>query len=196
LYRELRAEAIKMLLGDLIHGDLSPFNVLLGWNGPTIIDFPQIISAPHNNRAEWFFKRDLENLRRFFAGIDSTVHAYSGDGHEIWRAYLRRELTPDFVPSGRKEQRAVGQRPRVTRQPSLGAPARRSQSAGRQAGGGGDRGSRGTRSAQPEVSYRGQLQAQQHPSSTPPRHHQDKAAAPEGAQPPRGRRRRRGRRSR
>lgn len=101
LYADLRAQAVRMLLRDLIHGDLSPYNVLLGQHGPVVIDFPQVVGAAHNSRAEWFFERDLENLRRHFAAIDPSLRANEGDAREIWRAYVRRELTPDFVPSGR-----------------------------------------------------------------------------------------------
>jgi RIO kinase 1 len=87
-----------MLCCDLVHGDLSPYNVLLAWDGPVIIDFPQVVGAAHNSLAEGFFFRDLANLRRFFEGLDPALRAAAGDGREIWRAYTRRELTPDFVP--------------------------------------------------------------------------------------------------
>ncbi len=101
LYADLRGQVVRMLGCELIHGDLSPYNVLLGWNGPVLIDFPQVVGAAHNSQAEAFFQRDLESLRRFFANLDPALHASSGEGREIWRAYVRRELTPDFVPSGR-----------------------------------------------------------------------------------------------
>lgn len=101
LYEDLRAQAVRMLCCDLIHGDLSPYNVLAGRDGPVVIDFPQVIGAAHNSQAERFFQRDLDNLRRFFEPIDPALRARAGDAREIWRAYLRRELTPDFVPTGR-----------------------------------------------------------------------------------------------
>ena len=100
-YADVRAQAIRMLCCELIHGDLSAYNVLLGADGPTIIDFPQVVSAAHNSTAESFFTRDVENLRTFFAGFDPALAARTGDAAEIWRAYVRRELAPDFVPSGR-----------------------------------------------------------------------------------------------
>ena len=101
LYADLRAQVVKMLTCDLIHGDLSPYNILGGWSGPVIIDFPQVIGAAHNSQAFRFFQRDLENVRNFFAAVDPALQAASGDAREIWRAYERRELRPDFVPSGR-----------------------------------------------------------------------------------------------
>ncbi len=45
LYADLRAQAVRMLRCDLIHGDLSPYNVLLAWNGPVVIDFPQVVGS-------------------------------------------------------------------------------------------------------------------------------------------------------
>jgi RIO kinase 1 len=101
LYAQVRTQAIGMLCVDLIHGDLSPYNVLLGWDGPVVIDFPQVIGAAHNNQAPHFFTRDLESVRGYFAAIDPALRESHGDAEEIWRAYARRDLTPDFVPSGR-----------------------------------------------------------------------------------------------
>jgi RIO kinase 1 len=101
LYADLRGQAIRMLGCDVIHGDLSPYNVLLGRAGPVVIDFPQVVGAAHNSQAESFFRRDLENLRRFLAAVDPSLRSAAGDAREIWRAYVRRELTPDFVPSGK-----------------------------------------------------------------------------------------------
>ena len=63
-YADLRSQVVKMLACDLVHGDLSPYNVLLAWNGPTVIDFPQVIGAAHNSQAERFFERDLETIRQ------------------------------------------------------------------------------------------------------------------------------------
>ncbi|HLL82271.1 MAG TPA: RIO1 family regulatory kinase/ATPase [Longimicrobium sp.] len=132
MYQDLRNQTTRMLCSDVIHGDLSPYNILLGWNGPTIIDFPQTLNAAASSRAEFFFKRDMENLYRFFGGMDERVLARAGDAHEIWRAYVKRELTPDFEPSGRggppAERRHAG--PREHRGPPRehrGPPAHRAE---------------------------------------------------------------------
>ena len=106
IYRDLRGQIIKVLCCDLIHGDLSPYNVLLGTAGPTIIDFPQAISAAHNSQSEGFFQRDFENIFNFFAELDRRLLAQRGDGREIWRAYARRELSPDYEPATRPPPRA------------------------------------------------------------------------------------------
>jgi RIO kinase 1 len=120
IYADLRKQAIAMLTCGLIHGDLSPYNVLVGSHGPVVIDFPQVVDAAHNSQAETFFLRDLENVRRFCASLDPSLGG-EGDGREIWRAYVRRELTADFVPTGlapeprRAERPAGGHHPQAPR---------------------------------------------------------------------------------
>src|ERR1700722_10255853 len=100
-YHDMVAQLVRILSCDLIHGDLSPYNVLWGAAGPTVIDFPQIISASHNSSSERFFLRDADNILGHFARIDRALLGRRGDPREIWNAYRRRELTPDFRPSGR-----------------------------------------------------------------------------------------------
>jgi RIO kinase 1 len=110
-YKDMVTQLVRILSCDLIHGDLSPYNVLWAAGGPTIIDFPQTIAAATNSHSETFFLRDARNILGHFAGIDRTLNARGGDAAEIWRAYVRRELTPDFVPTGRAY--APPPRPRV-----------------------------------------------------------------------------------
>ncbi len=98
IYADLVAQIISMLCCDLIHGDLSPYNILAAADGPTIIDFPQVISAAHSSRAEYFFLRDFDNVVSFLAGFDPSLAVHRADGRAIWRAYVSRELTPQFVP--------------------------------------------------------------------------------------------------
>ena len=98
VYADLVAQMISMLCCDLIHGDLSPYNILASADGPTIIDFPQVISAAHSSRAEYFFLRDFDNVLRFLSGFDPTLAVHTADGRAIWRAYVSRDLTPQFVP--------------------------------------------------------------------------------------------------
>ena len=101
MYLLLRQEIIKILAQDLIHGDLSEFNILLGANGPVIIDFPQVVTAAKNSQSEKYFRRDLGNMIRFFSGLDPAVSKHESDADEIWREYVRRDLSASFVPSGR-----------------------------------------------------------------------------------------------
>ncbi len=98
VYADLCAQIISMLCCDLIHGDLSPYNILAAAAGPTIIDFPQVVSAVHNSRAEYYFLRDFDNVVGFIAGFDPALAVHRADGRAIWRAYVSRDLTPEFVP--------------------------------------------------------------------------------------------------
>ncbi len=103
VYADLRAQAVKMLCSDLIHGDLSAYNVLLAAAGPTVIDFPQVIGASANSQAEFFFKRDIDSVRTHLGSFDPVLLARASDADEIWRAYVRRDLAADFVPTGRAQ---------------------------------------------------------------------------------------------
>lgn len=98
VYADLMSQMIAMLCCDLIHGDLSPYNILAAADGPTIIDFPQVVSAVHSSRAEFFFLRDFDNVVRFVSGFDPALAIHRHDGRAIWRAYVGRELTREFVP--------------------------------------------------------------------------------------------------
>jgi RIO kinase 1 len=115
VYCDLVAQLIALLCCDLVHGDLSPYNILLAVDGPTIIDFPQVISAAHNTRAEHFFMRDFENVHSHLAAMDPALWVHRGDGRAIWQAYVRRDLTPQFVPppqpQHRRDERAHSTRP-------------------------------------------------------------------------------------
>ena len=46
------AEVVRMLCAGVVHGDLSEFNILLGADGPVIIDLPQAVDAAGNNHAQ------------------------------------------------------------------------------------------------------------------------------------------------
>ncbi len=111
VFADIVAQMIAMLCCDVIHGDLSPYNILAAAEGPTIIDFPQVISAVHSSRAEYFFLRDFDNVGRFLAGFDRSLAVHRADGRAIWRAYVSRELTPQFVPPPPRPESRNDQRP-------------------------------------------------------------------------------------
>ena len=56
-------QVVRMLCCGLIHGDLSPYNVLVGPDGPVLIDFPQVVSAGGNNAARQMLLRDVGSVR-------------------------------------------------------------------------------------------------------------------------------------
>jgi RIO kinase 1 len=63
---------------DIVHGDLSPYNVL--YRGPgdaLVIDFPQAIDPRFNTNAFRLLTRDIENLARFFERFGVRRDAFS-----------------------------------------------------------------------------------------------------------------------
>jgi len=99
----LLREVVRMLCAGVVHGDLSEFNILLGADGPVIIDLPQAVDAAGNNHAPRMLLRDVANLRAFFGRFapDLLDTEY---GLEIWDLYRRGELHPDVTLTGRFER--------------------------------------------------------------------------------------------
>ncbi len=100
----LIAEVVRMLCAGVIHGDLSEFNILLGADGPVIIDLPQAVDAAGNNHAQRMLLRDVANLRHFFGRFAPELLA-TDYGHEIWALYQRGVLSPEVALSGRFEHK-------------------------------------------------------------------------------------------
>jgi RIO kinase 1 len=95
----LMRQIVRMLSIGLIHGDLSEFNVLMGSDGPVIIDLPQVVNAAGNNGALAMLERDVNNIRgtlaRFAPELLATEFA-----REIWSIYEQGELTADRKLTG------------------------------------------------------------------------------------------------
>jgi len=95
----LMRQIVRMLSIGLIHGDLSEFNVLVGSDGPVIIDLPQVVNAAGNNGARAMLERDVNNIRgtlaRFAPELLATEFA-----REIWSIYEQGELTADSKLTG------------------------------------------------------------------------------------------------
>jgi len=101
----LLKEVVRMLCAGVVHGDLSEFNVLLGADGPVVIDLPQAVDAAGNNHAQRMLLRDVGNLRGFFGGFEPALLA-TEYGPEIWDLYQRGMLHVDTPLSGRYERKA------------------------------------------------------------------------------------------
>ncbi len=98
----------RMLCIGLIHGDLSAYNVLVGAEGPVVIDFPQVVSAGGNNAARAMLLRDVNNLT-------ATLGAFAPElldtwyGEEMWALFEAGDLLPDTPLTGKfvHDQRSV-----------------------------------------------------------------------------------------
>ncbi len=85
-------EHIKLWLSlNIIHADLSPFNVLY-WEGEIkVIDFPQAVDPRFNPKAETFLERDIENVCRYFSrfGLKTDSAFLAAD---LWWQFLNSQL--------------------------------------------------------------------------------------------------------
>ncbi len=93
-------QVVRMLCAGIIHGDLSEYNILVGEDGPVIIDMPQAIDAAGNSNAAEMLARDVINLRSYFSSFAPSL-AGSQFGKEIWAHYESGLLTPDLALTGR-----------------------------------------------------------------------------------------------
>ena len=92
-------QVVRMLCVGLIHGDLSQYNVLVGSDGPVIIDLPQAVNATGNNSALPMLERDVNNIRsalgKFAPQLLETDFAM-----EMWALFEKGELRPDSILTG------------------------------------------------------------------------------------------------
>jgi RIO kinase 1 len=88
-----------MLCVGLIHGDLSPYNVLVAPDGPVIIDLPQVVSAAGNNAARMMLRRDVGNitinLAEWAPEVLDTWYA-----EEMWALFEAGELHAESELTG------------------------------------------------------------------------------------------------
>ncbi len=98
-HRFLIRQIVRMLSIGLIHGDLSEFNVLVGPDGPVIIDLPQVVNAAGNNGAFAMLERDVNNIRntlgRFAPELLETEFA-----REMWALFEQGELKAESELTG------------------------------------------------------------------------------------------------
>lgn len=100
LFHTLLAEVVKMLCAGVVHGDLSDFNVLIGTNGPVIIDFPQWVDPAFNANARNLLIRDVDNLTSFLARYNPKLRK-TRYGREMWGLYSQSALTPTTKLTGK-----------------------------------------------------------------------------------------------
>ncbi|PJI47355.1 MAG: serine protein kinase RIO [Pseudomonas sp.] len=92
-------QIVMMLCAGLVHGDLSEFNVLVGPDGPVIIDLPQAVDAAGNNHAFRMLERDVGNMAAYFGRFAPELK-YTHYAKEMWALYEDGKLHPDTPLTG------------------------------------------------------------------------------------------------
>lgn len=161
IFDRVLQDVVRMLCAGVVHGDLSDFNILMGADGPVIIDFPQAVDPASNSSARRLLLRDVDNLHRFVSRF-ATHHA-PPFAQEMWNLFERSELTPETRLRGQFRDRRpnadtkevmglIGDAQREQQRRGGGRPGRGQAPQGRQGrrGSGGSGGGRG-RNAAPQV---------------------------------------------
>jgi RIO kinase 1 len=100
LFREVLRNIDLMLRHDLVHGDLSAYNILYwaseGSPGEiTLIDFPQIINLRTNPKARFILERDIQRVCEYFAqqGVECDSTAIMDD---FWTRHVETPHLDDM----------------------------------------------------------------------------------------------------
>ncbi len=99
----LLLQVVRMLCSGVIHGDLSEYNILIGHDGPVIIDLPQAVDATGNNLAKQLLERDVNNLKDYFGRFAPEL-IQTNYGKEIWALYAQGILHPEVTLTGHVDQ--------------------------------------------------------------------------------------------
>lgn len=94
LFDQLVRQVELFLYRNVIHGDLSPYNVLV-WEGrATVIDLPQAVDPRKNRHAVALLERDVHRICEHFArlGIRSSPGRLAAD---LWTAWQFADLVPE-----------------------------------------------------------------------------------------------------
>jgi RIO kinase 1 len=83
-----------MLFRDVVHGDLSPFNVLV-WDGRiTVIDLPQAVDPKKNRHAEALLRRDVERICAHFERL-GVLRDAADVASRLWTGWTFADLVPE-----------------------------------------------------------------------------------------------------
>jgi RIO kinase 1 len=90
LFQEMLRNVDLMLQHDMVHGDLSAYNVLY-WAGEiTLIDFPQVTNSRANRNAYAILQRDIKRTCEYFArqGVRCDPACIAD---ELWYRYVEMD---------------------------------------------------------------------------------------------------------
>ena len=89
LFQEILGNVELMLQHELIHGDLSAYNILYWAGNITIIDFPQVVNCYTNPNADVIFQRDIKRVCEYFArqGVQCDAETITAT---LWQRYVQQ----------------------------------------------------------------------------------------------------------
>jgi RIO kinase 1 len=91
LFEQVVADIELWLACNVVHGDLSAYNLLVSEQGVVAIDFPQACDPRFNTNAASLLARDLQNVCRHFARYGLEADA-SHIADELWARFERGAL--------------------------------------------------------------------------------------------------------
>ncbi len=94
LFEQVMRNVERFLYNDVIHGDLSAYNVLV-WDGrATLIDLPQAVDPRKNRHAQRLLDRDVARICEHFArfGVSSDAERIA---QGLWTAWTFADLVPE-----------------------------------------------------------------------------------------------------
>jgi RIO kinase 1 len=111
LFQEVLRNIDLMLQHDLVHGDLSAYNILY-WvpdEAPseiTLIDFPQIVNLRTNHKAYPILQRDIQRVCEYFGqqGVESDPVAIMD---ELWNRYVEQPDPEDLMADWSRVEAAL-----------------------------------------------------------------------------------------
>ncbi|MBN1876718.1 MAG: hypothetical protein JXA33_21010 [Anaerolineae bacterium] len=87
LFDEVLRNLHLMLAREMVHGDLSAYN-LLYWEGTiTLIDFPQVVNIFSNDQAYYILHRDIQRVCDYFA-TQGVIHDPDALTDQLWKHYI------------------------------------------------------------------------------------------------------------
>jgi RIO kinase 1 len=94
LFRQVMRNVELFLYRNVIHGDLSPYNVLVWEGAVTVIDLPQAVDPRKNRHGKGLLDRDVERIVDHFAAYDVRTSA-SRVSDDLWTAWQFADLVPE-----------------------------------------------------------------------------------------------------
>lgn len=88
LFRQVLENVDLMLGQDLVHGDLSAYNILYWEGNITIIDLPQVVNLRLNSNARSILRRDIQRTCEYFA-LQGVACDPTAVMQEVWNSHVQ-----------------------------------------------------------------------------------------------------------